>query len=84
MNSWFYRSLITDTFNSIDREIFDVEILVKLYNIKSNSRQSKNMSSISSDKEKKKIVLKHYLMKKKLGEGAFGEIYLATNINDNS
>jgi serine/threonine protein kinase len=36
-----------------------------------------------SDKDKKKV-LKHYLIKKKLGEGAFGEIYLATNTIDNS
>lgn len=42
------------------------------------------MSSMSSEKDKKKIVLKHYLMKRKIGEGAFGEIYLAINTNDNS
>lgn len=37
-----------------------------------------------SEKDTRRKVLKNYVIKKKLGEGAFGEIFLATNINDNS
>ena len=39
---------------------------------------------MSEREKKKKIILSHYLVKEKLGEGAFGEIYLATYLKDNS
>lgn len=34
--------------------------------------------------DQQKRVLKHYMIKKKLGEGAFGQIFLAQNTKDGS
>ena len=38
------------------------------------------MDDKHEDKLVGKIFLKHYKLKKKIGEGSFGKIYIATNI----